>query len=130
MKKVLVIGGGGYCGSLLVPQLLQEGWEVTVFDIFVWYGSEHLPKESPKLKIIQGDVRDVAKVAQACADHDCVLHLACISNDASFELDERLSTSVNLESFEPVVIAAKKAFFGGTLRLSVLLAVSRKMPFK
>ncbi|MFM9991870.1 MAG: NAD-dependent epimerase/dehydratase family protein, partial [Burkholderiaceae bacterium] len=109
MKKVLVIGGGGYCGSLLVPQLLQEGWEVTVFDILVWYGSEHLPKESPKLKIIQGDVRDVAKVSQACADHDCVLHLACISNDASFELDERLSTSVNLESFEPVVIAAKKA---------------------
>jgi nucleoside-diphosphate-sugar epimerase len=38
-----------------------------------------------------------------------VLHLACISNDASFELDEMLSTSVNLDSFEPVVIAAKKA---------------------
>ena len=109
MKKVLVIGGGGYCGSLLVPQLLQEGWEITVFDILVWYGSDHLPKENPKLKIIQGDVRDITKVAQVCAGHEYVLHLACISNDASFELDEQLSTSVNLDSFEPLVVAAKKA---------------------
>jgi nucleoside-diphosphate-sugar epimerase len=109
MKKVLVIGGGGYCGSLLVPQLLQEGWEVTVFDILVWYGSDHLPKENPKLKIIQGDVRDITKVAQACAGHEYVLHLACISNDASFELDAQLSTSVNLDSFEPLVVAAKNA---------------------
>ncbi len=109
MKKVLVIGGGGYCGSLLVPQLLQEGWEVTVFDILVWYGSDHLPKENPKLKIIQGDVRDITKVVQVCVGHDYVLHLACISNDASFELDEQLSTSVNLDSFEPLVIAVKKA---------------------
>jgi nucleoside-diphosphate-sugar epimerase len=109
MKKVLVIGGGGYCGSLLVPQLLQEGWEVTVFDILVWYGSDHLPKENPKLKVIQGDVRDITKVAQVCAGHEYVLHLACISNDASFELDEQLSTSVNLDSFEPLVVAAKKA---------------------
>ena len=109
MKKVLVIGGAGYCGSLLIPQLLNEGWEVTVFDILVWYGSDHLPKQNPKLTIIQGDVRDVESVAKACAGQDFVLHLACISNDASFELDESLSTSVNLESFEPVVIAAKKA---------------------
>ena len=109
MKKVLVIGGGGYCASLLVPQLLEEGWDVTVFDILVWYGSAHLPTANPKLKIIQGDVRDAAQVAAACVGQDSVLHLACISNDASFELDERLSTSVNLESFEPVVIAAKKA---------------------
>lgn len=109
MKKVLVIGGGGYCGSILVPQLLAEGWEVTVYDILIWYGHAHLPTDNPKLKVIQGDVRDTAKVAQACVGQDAVLHLACISNDASFELDEHLSTSVNLDSFEPIVIAAKKA---------------------
>lgn len=109
MKKVLVIGGAGYCGSVLVPQLLEEGWAVTIFDILVWYGSNHLPKGNPKLRIIQGDIRDIARVAEACVGQDAVLHLACISNDASFELDERLSTSVNLESFEPMVIAAKKA---------------------
>src|SRR3990172_4397161 len=109
MKKVLVIGGAGYCGSVLVPQLLEEGWYVTIFDILVWYGSDHLPKGNPKLRVIQGDIRGTARVAEACVGQDAVLHLACISNDASFELDERLSTSVNLESFEPLVIAAKKA---------------------
>jgi nucleoside-diphosphate-sugar epimerase len=38
-----------------------------------------------------------------------VINLACISNDASFELDEKLSTSINLDAFEPMVIAAKQA---------------------
>ena len=107
MKKLVVFGGGGYCGSVVVPQLVNEGWDVTVFDTF-WYGTDHLPK-SPQLRLIQGDVRDSGKVAEALAGQQYVLHLSCISNDASFELDEKLSTSVNLDSFEPLVIAAKKA---------------------
>lgn len=107
MKKVLIFGGAGYCGSLLVPQLLSDGWEVTVYDT-MWYGTAQLPKSS-KLHLIQGDVRDLEKVKQACIGQESVLHLACISNDASFELDEALSTSVNLNSFEPLVIAAKQA---------------------
>ncbi|MDD5301115.1 MAG: SDR family oxidoreductase [Gallionella sp.] len=106
MKKILVVGGAGYCGSVLVPQLLDEDWEVTVFDM-MWY-DPHFPKNA-KLRMIQGDVRDTKKFAEACAGQEYLLHLACISNDASFELDEKLSTSVNLESFEPLVIAAKKA---------------------
>lgn len=109
MKNILVVGGGGYCGSVVVPQLLNAGWRVTVFDIMKWYGSDHLPKDNPNLRLVEGDVRDTALVAQACVGQDALLHLACISNDASFELDEKLSTSVNLDSFEPVVIAAKKA---------------------
>lgn len=107
MKKVIVFGGAGYCGSLLVPQLLNDGWDVTVYDK-MWYGTDQFPKSS-KLHLIEGDVRDLTKASQACAGQDSVLHLACISNDASFELDEQLSTSVNLESFEPLVLAAKKA---------------------
>ena len=50
-----------------------------------------------------------AKLAEAVAGHDAFVNLACISNDASFELDEKLSTSVNLDAFEPMVLAAKKA---------------------
>ena len=107
MKKVLIFGGAGYCGSLLVPQLLNEDWEVTVFDK-MWYGTDQFPI-SPKLHLVEADVRDLEKVRQACVGQDFVLHLACISNDASFELDEQLSTSVNLDSFEPLVLAAKKA---------------------
>jgi nucleoside-diphosphate-sugar epimerase len=107
VKKIVIFGGGGYCASLLVPQLLNEGWDVRVFDTF-WYGTEHFPK-SAHLELVKGDVRDLKAVKEVLKGRDHVLHLACISNDASFELDENLSTSVNLDSFEPLVIAAKEA---------------------
>lgn len=107
-KKVLVIGGAGYCGSLLVPQLLDLGHEVTVFDI-MFFGSDFLPTSNPRLKAVQGDLRDIAKLSAAMEGVDAVIQLACISNDASFELDENLSTSINYDAFEPMVVAAKKA---------------------
>ena len=107
-KNVLVTGGAGYCGSLLVPQLLAEGYNVTVYDL-LYFGDSFLPKDNPRLKVISGDIRDVAKLTGALQNQDVVLGLACISNDASFELDERLSTTINLDAFEPMVVAAKKA---------------------
>lgn len=107
-KNVLVTGGAGYCGSLLVPQLLAEGYNVTVFDL-LYFGDLFLPRDNPRLKVIQGDIRDVTKLTGALQNQDVVLGLACISNDASFELDERLSTTINLDAFEPMVVAAKRA---------------------
>jgi len=105
-EKVLVTGGAGYVGHVLTPRLLAAGHEVTVFDS-LFFGCR-LPN-SPKLRVIPGDIRDVAKLAEALKGQDAVLHLACISNDASFELDENLSTTINYGAFEPLVIAAKKA---------------------
>lgn len=107
-KKVVVTGGAGYCGSRLVPQLLDNGYEVTVYDI-MYFGSDHLPTDNPNLTIVDGDIRDTAKLAEVFKGQDGVLSLACISNDASFELDENLSTTVNLDAFEPMVVAAKEA---------------------
>lgn len=107
MKNVFITGGAGYAGSRLVPQLLAEGYNVTVFDI-MYYGRDHLAAH-PNLKIVEGDIRDTAALSKALAGADCVIHLACISNDASFELDENLSTTVNLDCFEPMIVAAKKA---------------------
>jgi nucleoside-diphosphate-sugar epimerase len=107
-ENVLITGGAGYCGSLLTPQLLDMGYCVTVYDI-CYYGSDFLPLSHPNLRLVEGDIRDTARLARAMEGIDAVLHLACISNDASFELDESLSTSVNLDCFEPMVIAAKKA---------------------
>lgn len=104
--RVLVTGGAGYCGCVLTPQLLAAGHEVTVYDI-LFYGN-HLPAH-PRLKIVEGDIRDAERFAAAVRGADAVLHLACISNDASFELDEQLSTTVNLDAFEPLVLASKAA---------------------
>lgn len=106
--SVLVTGGAGYAGSLLVPQFLRSGYTVTVYDT-CFFGSDFLPKDNPKFSLVEGDIRDVGKLAEAFDGIECVVSLACISNDASFELDENLSTSINLDAFEPMVLAAKKA---------------------
>jgi nucleoside-diphosphate-sugar epimerase len=107
-EKVLVTGGAGYCGSLLVPQLLNRGYKVTVYDV-MFFGDSFLPKGNSNLKIVNGDIRDAQLLAETAKGHEAFVSLACISNDASFELDEKLSTSVNLDAFEPMVLAAKNA---------------------
>jgi nucleoside-diphosphate-sugar epimerase len=107
-KSVLVTGGAGYVGSLLTPQLLDLGYKVTVYDI-MYFGEDFLPKNNRNLEIVRGDIRDVRKLSDALKGVEAVINLACISNDASFELDEKLSTSINLDAFEPMVIAAKQA---------------------
>ncbi len=103
---ILVTGGAGYVGSCLVPQLLELGYRVTVYDT-LFFGDDFLPKQNSNLNIIKGDIRDTACLKAAMQDVDAVISLACISNDASFELDEALSTSINLDAFEPMVQAAK-----------------------
>lgn len=106
--KVCVFGGAGYVGSRLVPKLLGEGYEVVVYDT-MWFGDGFLPRSNENLKLIKGDIRDVTSVKSALKGVDMVINLACISNDTSCGLDERLSTSVNYDAFEPLVIAAKES---------------------
>src|SRR6266705_2991163 len=109
-KQVLVTGGGGYVGSVLVPKLLAAGYGVNVLDLFL-YGEEvfEAARSNPKLRLIKGDLRHLPTVEGALAGCDAVIHLACISNDPSFELDPELGKSINLDAFRPLVRAAKAA---------------------
>ena len=107
-KTIFVTGGAGYTGSCLVPELLKKGYKVTVYDT-MYYTDNFLPKKNTNLKIIKGDIRDKEKIYDSCINHDVFVHLACISNDTSFALDEKLSPSINLDAFEPMVISAKRA---------------------
>ena len=91
-KKILVIGGGGYVGTVLVNKLLSIGHEVSVYDLFI-YGN--YLKSNNNLKIIQGDVRNIEKLKKNLKGIDTVIHLACISNDPSFELNPLLAKSIN-----------------------------------
>ena len=106
-ESILITGGAGYVGSLLVPALLADGHRVTVYDT-MWYGNGFLPLDDPRLTLVQGDIRDADRFRDTVAGLDVVINLACISNDASFELDEDLSTSVNLDAFRPMVLASKE----------------------
>ena len=101
MNKIFITGGAGYVGSKLVPKLLDLGHEVTVLDLMI-YGEEVLDVNK-KLNKITGDIRDVGLLEKAIPGHDTLIHLACISNDPSFELNPTLGKSINLDAFEPLV---------------------------
>ena len=106
MSKILITGGAGYVGAVLTPYLLDKGHKVTVVDLMI-YGEEVLKKNS-NLKVIKGDVRDKDLLNKAIPGHDIVVHLACISNDPSFELNPKLGKSINLDAFLPLVEISKQ----------------------
>ena len=93
-------------GAALSDYLVEKGYEVSVYDLFI-YG-ENVFNKKDKIKIIKGDIRDIDKFEKSINNHEIVIHLACISNDPSFELNPTLGKSINLDAFEPMVLASKK----------------------
>ena len=109
-KKIFVTGGAGYVGSVLVPQLLAKGYGVKVLDLYI-YGENVLEsvKNHPKLVQVKGDLRDRKLLEKEIPGYDTVIHLACISNDPSFELDPDLGKSINYDAFVDLVEISKKS---------------------
>jgi nucleoside-diphosphate-sugar epimerase len=111
-QKLLVTGGAGYIGAVLVPELLDDGHHVTVFDAYL-YGTN--PSSDPSVHErctrIHGDIRDFAAVDNALAEgrFDAVIHLAAISNDPSSELDHGVTESVNLRAVDHLMRASKRS---------------------
>ena len=104
MKNILVIGGGGYVGTYLVDQLIKNNYLVTVFDLFI-YGN--FLENNHNLNIIKGDIRDLQLLKRIVKNFDCVIHLACISNDPSFDLNPQLGKSINFDPFEDLIKISK-----------------------
>jgi nucleoside-diphosphate-sugar epimerase len=105
LKKLFITGGGGYVGTRLVPALLDFGYKVIVYDTF-YYGN--YLNQNNNLISIKGDIRDKDKLRSSIPEGADVLHLACISNDASFALNPDLSRTINYEAFVDLVSIAKK----------------------
>lgn len=109
-QQILVTGGAGYVGAVLVPKLLRQGYRVRVLDLFL-FGEQVLDevRGHAGLEVIRGDLRDGDVVRRSTAGCDAVIHLACISNDPSFELDPALGKSINYDAFRPLVESARDA---------------------
>lgn len=106
-STVLVTGGAGYVGSALVPTLLERGYRVKVVDLF-WYGHEVFGRFNTHANLtkVVADIRNPAQLAAEFKGVDAVIHLACISNDPSFELNPGLGKSINFDCFAPLLQAA------------------------
>jgi len=109
-NQVLVTGGAGYVGAVLTPKLLAAGYRVKVLDLFL-YGDESLAAVAahPNLEVVRGDVRDRALLDDAVPGCDALIHLACVSNDPSFDLDPELGKSINYDAFFDLVEVARRS---------------------
>ena len=105
IKNILVTGGAGYVGSMLTAELIKKKYNVTVVDLMM-YGRDYF-KKNKYLRLVRGDIRNKRLLKKITKNQDVVIHLACISNDPSFELNPRLGKSINLDAFEPLVKISK-----------------------
>ena len=100
-NKICIIGGAGYVGSKLTLDLLIDNFEVIVIDNFT-YGNP-FPFNHENLTLIQADVRNVSDFLKHIDNSKAIIHLACVSNDPSFDLDPEFGKSVNLDCF-PILL--------------------------
>ena len=110
IKTILVTGGAGYVGAVLVPKLLKTGYKVKVLDLYI-YGEDvfNSCKGNPNLEEIKGDIRNRELLEKVTPDCDAVIHLACISNDPSYELNPDLGKSINYDAFLSLVDISKQS---------------------
>ena len=105
--KILITGGGGYVGSMLANYLSKKNYDVTILDLMIY--EPKLFENDNKIKVVKGDIRNLNLLKKILPGHNTVIHLACISNDPSFELNPKLGKSINLDSFEPLVKMSREA---------------------
>jgi nucleoside-diphosphate-sugar epimerase len=90
INSVLVTGACGYKGSILVPKLISNGYEVTVIDT-QWFGNELVAH--PNLKVLNQDVRDIHDID--LSGIDAIIHLASVANDPCGDLDPKLTWEIS-----------------------------------
>jgi len=108
-QRLLISGGGGFVGTVLTQRLLSLGHDVRVLDTF-WFG-DFIPAHE-RLTKVRGDMRDGALLDRVLDGVDTVVHLACLSNDPTSDLDADLTRAINYDACVDIVRRAKTSGVG------------------
>jgi len=109
MALSLITGGAGFIGSNMVRFLLDKGQRVRVLDNFETGKRENLVEVAERIELIEGDIRDKAKVQQAVKDVDVVYHLAALGSVPRSMKDPATTHDVNVNGIVNMLIAARDA---------------------
>jgi nucleoside-diphosphate-sugar epimerase len=101
MKNILVTGGAGYIGSMLVPELLNEGYKITVLDNFMFkQASLNNLCTIKNFDIINGDIRDKSLMKKLIDKHDVIIPLAAIVGAPLCNKDPYNAQSINYDAIK------------------------------
>lgn len=104
MERVLVTGGAGYLGSILVPELLEKGYAVTVIDNFIYNQTSLLNCCNNKnLTVIRKDVRDKNIISDQLKKVDIIIPLACITGAPACDRDKTAAQTVNYDAIKMIL---------------------------
>ncbi|MCC6865608.1 MAG: NAD-dependent epimerase/dehydratase family protein [Ignavibacteria bacterium] len=110
MKKVLVIGGAGYLGSVLTGRLLEKGYSVRILDNFI-YGRKSVERYAgdKRVEIIEGDIRNVENVNTSISGTGSVILLAAVVGDPASKARPEQTVETNFLAAQVVASSAKLA---------------------
>ena len=99
--NVLVTGGGGYIGSILVPTLLEQGYQVTVLDNFRYRQNSLMDCCAyENFEVIRGDCRDERVLIDVLGNKDCIIPLAALVGAPLCEQDRLGAQSINFDAVQ------------------------------
>jgi nucleoside-diphosphate-sugar epimerase len=102
--KILVTGGAGYIGSVLVPELLKKGHEVTVIDNYMYNQSSLLDIcYIDQLNIVRGDARDESLIKQHLKTAEVIIPLACLTGAPLCKKDPVAAQTVILDAVKTIL---------------------------
>lgn len=103
-KQILVTGGAGYIGSILVPALLQKGYQVVVVDNFIYQQNSLLDCcQNKNLTIIRGDARDRDLISGQIKKVDVIFPLACLTGAPLCSKDPIGAKTTNFDAVKMIL---------------------------
>lgn len=107
-RKILVVGGAGYIGTILVSKLLTRGCSVRILDNLMYGDDAIRPLLShPNLEFMKGDCRNIQDVVRAMNNVGSIVHLAAIVGDPACAAEDENALQINYAATRMMLEIAK-----------------------